>query len=151
MSGDAYCTASSVKTGRRLSGCSKGGRLRASNKASKVYRERVAFAKEGTCLLHLYWMHTPLGDIFLGKNEASTSLYAIWVSWDWDSECFSISLIFLLISLSLFLVIGLANWSKLSLCRCSCSGRTASFFSSLRTNLALLTFGSPSSGYSASL
>ncbi|GAU21354.1 hypothetical protein TSUD_189410 [Trifolium subterraneum] len=25
MSGDAYCTASSVKTGRRLSGCSQGG------------------------------------------------------------------------------------------------------------------------------
>ncbi|QCD83509.1 hypothetical protein DEO72_LG2g3854 [Vigna unguiculata] len=45
MSGDTYCTASSVKTGKRLSGCSKGGRLRASNKASKVYCERVTMVR----------------------------------------------------------------------------------------------------------
>lgn len=62
MSGDAYCTASSVKAGRRLSGCSQGGRLRASNKASKVYRERVAFAKEAL-RAYLFVALPKLGDV----------------------------------------------------------------------------------------
>ena len=62
MSGDAYCTASSVKAGRRLSGCSQGGRLRASNKASKVYRERGAFAKEAL-RAYLFVALSKLGDV----------------------------------------------------------------------------------------
>lgn len=60
MSGDAYCTASSVKAGRRLSGCSQGGR--ASNKASKVYRERVAFAKEAL-RAYFFLALSKLGDV----------------------------------------------------------------------------------------
>ena len=56
------CTPSSVKAGRRLSGCSQGGRLRASNKASKVYRERVAFAKEAL-RAYLFVALPKLGDV----------------------------------------------------------------------------------------
>ena len=32
----------------------------------------------------------PSGLGYFGNNEASASLYAIWVGWDWDSEFFSI-------------------------------------------------------------
>ena len=104
MSGDAYCTASSVKTGRRLSGCSKGGRLRASNKASKVYRERVDFADMLTSsLLNAY---TSWGDIYW--KEFSIYFTVCYLG-QLGLGFLVLYLIFLLISLSLFLVIGLAN------------------------------------------
>ncbi|KAK1547995.1 hypothetical protein Q3G72_001796 [Acer saccharum] len=40
MSGDAYCTASSVKAGRRLSGCSQGGDVRSEGVKWKFHSEK---------------------------------------------------------------------------------------------------------------